>query len=204
MRRIPRQQRSREMVARIIDAVGEVLAERGLDNMTTNHVADAAGVSIGSLYQYFSDKDELVEALLESLSKRVTRDFHQQSVKLNMNTLPLRQLVELAIRYGMQSIRTNPLMYELARNWQRLPFDRLLEPLSQFFQVMAQPYFLKNYQNYPVENLQAKLYVLVHSTLFTSVHYLVQDVPTISEDELIATLTEMIVGMLEPPATGAG
>lgn len=198
MRRIPRQQRSREMVARIVDAVGVVLAERGLDNMTTNHVADAAGVSIGSLYQYFGDKDELVEALMESMSKTVTQEFHEQAIKLNVNALPLHQVVELAIRYGLQSIRTNPLMYELARNWQRLPFDRLLEPLGQFFLVMAQPYFLRNYQNYPIDNLQAKLYVLIHSTLFTSVHYLVQDAPIISEEELVETLTEMIVGMLEP------
>ncbi len=49
MRKQPVQQRSRDMVAILMDAAARVIVERGFDNLTTNHVAAAAGVSIGSL-----------------------------------------------------------------------------------------------------------------------------------------------------------
>lgn len=47
----------------IIDAAAHVFAELGYTSTTTNHVAAAAGVSIGSLYQYFPNKDALLVAL---------------------------------------------------------------------------------------------------------------------------------------------
>lgn len=58
--RAPRQARSRATVDMIIDGTAEVLALRGYAGCTTNHIAEAAGVSIGSFYQYFSDKDAAV------------------------------------------------------------------------------------------------------------------------------------------------
>lgn len=61
-RRRPVQDRSRRTVERILDAAAHVFGERGYAG-TTNHVAELAGVSIGSLYQYFPDKDALLVAL---------------------------------------------------------------------------------------------------------------------------------------------
>ena len=61
-RRSPVQGRSRRTVERILDAAAHVFAERGYA-ATTNQVAEQAGLSIGSLYQYFRDKDELLVAL---------------------------------------------------------------------------------------------------------------------------------------------
>lgn len=58
-RRIPKQKRSRELVDRILTAAGELFAERGYAEINTNLVAKHAGVSVGSLYQFFSDKDEI-------------------------------------------------------------------------------------------------------------------------------------------------
>lgn len=61
-RRRPVQARSRQTVERILDAAAHVFGERGYAG-TTNHVAERAGISIGSLYQYFPDKDALLVAL---------------------------------------------------------------------------------------------------------------------------------------------
>ncbi|MFH8727778.1 TetR/AcrR family transcriptional regulator [Streptomyces termitum] len=65
MRRTPRQERSREMVERIVDAGRAVLARDGYARFATTRVATAAGISPGSLYQYFRDKDELLGVLME-------------------------------------------------------------------------------------------------------------------------------------------
>ena len=64
-RKRPVQARSRETVAAILEAAAHVFAQRGVAGFTTNHVAVRAGVSIGSVYQYFPDKDALLAALVE-------------------------------------------------------------------------------------------------------------------------------------------
>jgi AcrR family transcriptional regulator len=63
LRRVPVQARSRARVQRLIDAADELLAEDGAEALTTTRVAEAAGVSVGSLYQYLPDKGALVEAV---------------------------------------------------------------------------------------------------------------------------------------------
>lgn len=64
-RKAPRQARSQAMVEAILEATARVLAERGYAGTNTNLVAERAGVSIGSVYQYFPNKDSLVTALHE-------------------------------------------------------------------------------------------------------------------------------------------
>ncbi|RDK03098.1 TetR/AcrR family transcriptional regulator [Paraburkholderia lacunae] len=63
MRKVPRQQRSRAMVDAIVEAATRILGRRGWAAFTTNEVAQAAGVSVGSLYQYFPNKLALAEAI---------------------------------------------------------------------------------------------------------------------------------------------
>ncbi|GKS77365.1 TetR/AcrR family transcriptional regulator [Acidovorax sp. SUPP950] len=63
MRKEPRQARSRATVEVIVRAGARVLGERGWAGFTTNEVAEIAGVSIGSLYQYFPNKLALVNAI---------------------------------------------------------------------------------------------------------------------------------------------
>jgi len=62
-RRAPIQSRSRQTVEVIVEAAGQLLVKHGRAGLTTNKVADRAGVSIGSLYQYFSGKDAIFGAL---------------------------------------------------------------------------------------------------------------------------------------------
>lgn len=68
-RRIPRQARAEETVAAILEGAAQILEAGGLAAFTTNAVAERAGVSIGTLYQYFGDKG----ALLRSLGEREMR-----------------------------------------------------------------------------------------------------------------------------------
>src|SRR5436190_23326308 len=64
-RRIPRQARAEETVAAILEGAAQVLEAGGLAAFTTNAVAERAGVSIGTLYQYFADKQALLRAVAE-------------------------------------------------------------------------------------------------------------------------------------------
>jgi AcrR family transcriptional regulator len=62
-RKIPQQSRAEQTVATILEAAARVLETKGMDGMNTNLVAQRAGVGVGSLYQYFPNKDALIVAL---------------------------------------------------------------------------------------------------------------------------------------------
>src|SRR6185369_10221121 len=63
-RKAPRQERAQATVEALLEATAAVLRAEGYDGLTTNKVAEAAGVSVGSLYQYYPGKDALVTAVL--------------------------------------------------------------------------------------------------------------------------------------------
>ena len=71
IRREPRQKRSQLLVQSLLDATRLILERDGPDALTTNHIAEVAGVSIGSLYQYFEDKDAVVEAIFLAEEERI-------------------------------------------------------------------------------------------------------------------------------------
>jgi AcrR family transcriptional regulator len=76
-RRRPKQLRSRQTVDAVLDAVVRVLKREGVQAVTTNRVAEVAGVSIGSVYQYFPDKNAIFVALhqrhIEEIDRMVQR-----------------------------------------------------------------------------------------------------------------------------------
>ena len=65
MRRAPSQRRSRERVERILAVSSALIGEQGSDAMRMGEVAEKAGISIGSLYQYFPDKSAIIRVLAE-------------------------------------------------------------------------------------------------------------------------------------------
>ncbi len=67
--RTPTQRRSIERVARILSCATALIAEHGSDQMTMSEVAEMAGISIGSLYQYFPEKSAIIHALAERLGQ---------------------------------------------------------------------------------------------------------------------------------------
>ena len=75
-RREPQQERSRQTVERIVTAAARVLEREGDRAATTNRIAAEAGVSPGSLYQYFADRDDLLLAVTE----RVVAEFEARVV----------------------------------------------------------------------------------------------------------------------------
>jgi AcrR family transcriptional regulator len=88
MRRLPQQDRSRRRVDLILDTAADLFAEIGYESATTNSIAERAGISIGSLYRYFSDKD----ASLRALAKR-----HQEQVRGIFDRVSMGDLVYLPL-----------------------------------------------------------------------------------------------------------
>ncbi|HLK25692.1 MAG TPA: helix-turn-helix domain-containing protein [Caulobacteraceae bacterium] len=122
-RRSPKQARAKATVAAILEAAAQILERRGADGLTTNGVAERAGVSIGTLYQYFPDK----HAILIAAAKR----------ELAEATAPRRAtmqaLIELIERLGAapQAIggARKQRVYRLRRSVSG-PLKRLIEALS--------------------------------------------------------------------------
>jgi AcrR family transcriptional regulator len=65
LRSVPRQKRSLERFHHILDVADRLFASQGYDAISTNHIAEAAGVAIGSVYHFFPDKETILQALVE-------------------------------------------------------------------------------------------------------------------------------------------
>lgn len=110
MRKIPQQQRSKELVARLVEATAHAIREHGMDKFTTHHVADRAGVSVGSLYQYFDSREDLIEALLEDVTLKLR---HGLNALVLEKTTDLREMVDRSVRLLQDTLLDFMRMYLL-------------------------------------------------------------------------------------------
>jgi len=85
----PRQERSRATFDALLDATARILESRGYAALTTNAVAQRTGVSIGTLYEYFPDRETLVAVLVEREANRVLEALEASMISLY--GLPLEQ-----------------------------------------------------------------------------------------------------------------
>ncbi len=114
--RIPRQERARQTVAAILEAAAQLIAEDGYDATSTNRIAARAGVSIGSLYQYFPNKEAILVGLLEQ-HQRAVRPVIERSIEtLRDPAIPLetalRDLFRCLVEAHSDSPRLNRALIE--------------------------------------------------------------------------------------------
>lgn len=102
LRRQPTQQRSRERVQRILDAAADLLEEGGYPALTTTAIAARADVSIGSLYQFFSN----VDAIVTELVRGWVAGFDQIMEHLDgLGDVPMERSVDAIVDDYVQFIR---------------------------------------------------------------------------------------------------
>src|ERR1700732_128934 len=75
------QERSRATVDALLEATTRVLIKEGYDRASTNRIAEVAGVSIGSLYQYFPSKEALVAAVIDRHTQNISEVTREAMVK---------------------------------------------------------------------------------------------------------------------------
>ena len=195
MRKRPQQQRSRQLVTSLVDATAVCIARHGLDGTTTPLIADIAGVSVGSLYQYFDGKDDLIEALVEKIAQDVTAALNA-GVRAS-GDMKLKDMARTAIRVALMLLHSNEGLYlELVRNWYRLPTHKVADVLQQYFLELLRVYFAKHHRDLKVEDLHVKTFIIVNSTIFTVVRYLSGEHPLMTEEDIAKGLTEMVTGYL--------
>src|SRR5262245_39425317 len=81
------QKRSRMTVEALIEATARILMRDGYERVSTNRIADAAGVSIGSLYQYFPSKEALVAAVIDRHTQGMMQLIRDALVKVAMRPI---------------------------------------------------------------------------------------------------------------------
>jgi AcrR family transcriptional regulator len=84
----PKQERGKRRVSLIVDAAAQVFAEIGYEAATTILIAERANTSVGSLYQFFPNKDAIVRALV---------DRYVEQTRLWFETIPISQFAPLAL-----------------------------------------------------------------------------------------------------------
>lgn len=111
MRRRPTQRRAQETVTAVLDAVVKILKRSGLSAVTTNRIAQVAGVSIGSLYQYFPDKHAIFVALHDRHANQIARLV--ESTLVEHATAPLEYVLRALLDAVADAHVPDPELYQL-------------------------------------------------------------------------------------------
>lgn len=110
-RKQPTQERSRQTVRAILEATAQVLVQRGYEGTTTGAVVERAGVSIGTLYQYFPNKESLVAALIEGHVREVLELVEGALVQHAFAPLP--SVLRAVIKASLDAHRLHPELHKV-------------------------------------------------------------------------------------------
>lgn len=106
LRRVPRQARSRERVQRVLDTAEQLLIREGTSALTTTRLAQEAGISVGSLYQWYPDLDAVLRALVE----RYSQEFQEIAERFAADAIrqPPRPPAAAALELFVDAFRARP------------------------------------------------------------------------------------------------
>ena len=105
------QERSRALVDTLIEATARVLVKEGFDKASTNRIAEKAGVSVGSLYQYFPSKEALVAAVMERHNEEIMQVVYEALAEVA--TLPMEQGVRKLVAAAIKAHRVDPNLHRV-------------------------------------------------------------------------------------------
>ncbi|SDR08891.1 TetR/AcrR family transcriptional regulator [Thermostaphylospora chromogena] len=133
-RPVRRQERGRRRMESILDAAEEVIAEIGYPATTTNAVAARAGISPGSLYQFFRNKDEILEGLLQRYENE-QKEFWRRNLTDEDALTPLDELIDRLVDAMVAFKSSRPAFWALFHG--SATSDRLAEAARQLHEGVS-------------------------------------------------------------------
>jgi AcrR family transcriptional regulator len=201
-RKTASQRRSRLTVDALVEATARVLIKDGYDRASTNKIAAKAGVSIGSLYQYFPSKEALVAAVIE----RHTRELSQ--VVQNALGAVAAQPIEIAVRElvaaAIDAHRVDPRLHRvLAEEVPRTGRGENIEAVERYARGQLRDYLEAHRSEIDVADLDLAAFILV-TTVEALTHSAVLRRPDIVADDradaFVDEVTRLMLRYLRTPS----
>jgi AcrR family transcriptional regulator len=194
VRRSPNQARSRDKLELIFEASIRILNKQGLDGLTTNRIAEVAGVSIGTLYQYFSNKQEILAALgqreIQATIAKITEQFfagHQEADKLKL-------LVHVLLNAFDGRHQVRKILLDIALSQQGIAgMDKPVQQVTTFLRSPMAGHLFGNVASLT----EMDLFVLTSAVTGIIRSALVRDTDMLSRQELEDKIVIMIRAYLE-------
>jgi AcrR family transcriptional regulator len=193
------QERSRATVQALLDATARVLTKEGYDRASTNRIAATAGVSVGSLYQYFPNKEALVAALVARHNQEML-DLLREALK-EVASLDLATAIAKLVRAAVDAHRVDPALHRV--------FDEQVPRMGQLAKIEAlqgetfqlvRSYLDQRRDEISVRDLDSATSILV-TTVEALTHQFVihrPGAPARDRDRFIDEVTRLVVGYLQP------
>ena len=195
MRKKPQQQRAKLIVDHILQAAQICIVEQGLMQITTPKIAEKAGVSVGSLYQYFENKEEIIQELLRRKSENLGLALKQMVI--TQEQLSIQEIIPLSIQFGFDVMRAESGFFiEVLKHWHGYNHSEAAQILEKHFFELGMYLFNRFYRHWDFETLKHKSFVIINSTLFTMMRYVSNNSFLISEQQLRDELSNRILAYL--------
>ncbi|MGV9414005.1 TetR/AcrR family transcriptional regulator [Nocardia sp. NPDC003693] len=190
------------MVARIVDAAERVLIAHGYDGASTNRIAETAGISPGSLYQYFPNKDAVVAAVIERYTGAVA-DRVRARVMANLTGRPEIAVPE-TISELLDALGTDrELLRAVVEQTPRLSGGATVLAFEQQIGELARLALTMRSRAIPRSvDFDATAWMLVRTVEHLTIRYIL-DAPPIPRERFLADITRLILNYFHEPAPGA-
>ena len=194
--RKPRQTRSKVTVDTIIEAGFIAVATNGTSGTTTRHIADIAGVSVGSLYEYFKNKEEIYDAMAKSFVKEVLDMVKELTpIIVEMELEPLFEMIFYTFRDLLT--RDNDRYLICLRYATELKYERYIGQIEMALMEVLMKYMMRHPKYLKVSNLSVTAYISINSSIFNVARHLILPNPQISFDEMVKGLSTMIISYID-------
>ena len=191
MNRKPSQPRSIATVEAILQAGEIVLAQEGLDAMSTRRVAEVAGVGVGSLYEYFENKEAIEQAVTQRYTQQIAE--HIESQIPSIVRMPLRDaIIKVTNEAGNILAQNNNRILNGLRNSMGRSRGYPFKPMRVVLAKLSIQYFMQHPDLAHAKDLPTVGYITIYSGMYTLVHHLSDPNPPMSFEELTNGLADMI------------
>jgi AcrR family transcriptional regulator len=196
-RKLPTQPRAQETVEAILAATKRVLVRYGYEKTTTNKIAEVAGVSIGSLYQYFPSKESIVTALIDRHMATMLEVLASNYAAAAEKTSTIEEIVRTVIHAAFAAHRVNPKLHRvLIEQMQRMNAVDRIDGFEEQAQTLVEAFLTNHKHKIRRKNVKlaarAALLAVRGTTLWT-----VLRAPSQLEDmEFIDEISDMITRYL--------